>query len=101
MSHDDVYIDADARRVLGRPQPSTTEPRRGYVSPLDPPPADPSLAHPESSRPAWARVDDDAFDDDCDDTDEERADSDDDEDEPESRDLLIDLAEWRRDRGVR
>lgn len=97
----DVYITATGRRVLDRPQPSTTKPCRGYVSPLWPPPADPSLAHPESSRPAWARVaDDDAFDDD---TDEERPDddSDDEPDEPASRDLLIDLAEWRRDRGVR
>ena len=47
MNDDDVYIDADGRRRIGRkPTPAAQQARGGgYVSPLWPPPGSPEAAH--------------------------------------------------------
>lgn len=42
---DEIYIDEQGRRRIGRERPQKIEPRTGYVSPLWPPPGHPAAAH--------------------------------------------------------
>lgn len=48
---DDIYIDADGRRHIGRPPEKAPKAPRGFVSELWPPPGHPDAAHrPECGR---------------------------------------------------